>query len=49
MEDGFRPAGKAHPALVATGHEVRRTEDVPGMPQWFVDDRFGNRIELVPG
>jgi catechol 2,3-dioxygenase-like lactoylglutathione lyase family enzyme len=61
VEDGFRPARKAHPApvvsgieelcaaLVAAGYEVRRTEDVPGMPQWFVDDPFGNRIELVPG
>jgi catechol 2,3-dioxygenase-like lactoylglutathione lyase family enzyme len=36
-------------ALEAAGHEVRRTEDVPGMPQWYVDDPFGNRIELVPG
>jgi hypothetical protein len=26
----------------------RRTEDVPGTPQWYVDDPFGNRIELVP-
>jgi catechol 2,3-dioxygenase-like lactoylglutathione lyase family enzyme len=61
VEDGFRPARKAHPALVITGieqlraalvtagHEVRRTEDVPGIPQWYVDDPFGNRIELVPG
>ncbi|HEX3565556.1 MAG TPA: VOC family protein [Acidimicrobiales bacterium] len=61
VEDDFRPARKAHPALVvsgieelcaalvAAGHEVRRTEDVPGMPQWFVNDPFGNRIELVPG
>jgi catechol 2,3-dioxygenase-like lactoylglutathione lyase family enzyme len=61
VEDGFRPAGKAHPALVvsdieelsaalvAAGYEVRRSEDVPGTPQWYVDDPFGNRIELVPG
>ena len=60
VEDGFRPARKAHPALAVTGidalcttleqagHPVRRAEDVPGMPQWYVDDQFGNRIELVP-
>ncbi|HEY5247988.1 MAG TPA: VOC family protein [Dermatophilaceae bacterium] len=60
VEDDFRPARKAHPALavtgiealcaglVAAGHPVRRTEDVPGIPQWYVDDPFGNRIELVP-
>ena len=59
-EDGFRPAKKAHPALVvdgiealcaaleAAGHPVRHVEDVPGMPQWFIADPFGNRIELVP-
>ena len=60
VEDDFRPARKAHPALAVTGIEalcaeleaagrpVRRTEDVPGTPQWYVDDPFGNRIELVP-
>ncbi len=60
VEDDFRPARKAHPALAvdgidgmcaaleAAGHPVRRTEDVPGMPQWYVDDPFGNRVELVP-
>jgi catechol 2,3-dioxygenase-like lactoylglutathione lyase family enzyme len=57
----FRPARKAHPALVvsnlddlcrlleASGYPTRRTEDVPGRPQWYVDDPFGNRIELIPG
>jgi catechol 2,3-dioxygenase-like lactoylglutathione lyase family enzyme len=60
VEDGFRPARKAHPALAvrgiddlgavleAAGHPVRRAEEVPGMPQFYVDDPFGNRIELVP-
>ena len=60
VEDDFRPAKKAHPALAVTGieglcaileaagHPVRRTEDVPGVPQWYVDDPFGNRIELLP-
>jgi catechol 2,3-dioxygenase-like lactoylglutathione lyase family enzyme len=60
VEDDFRPARKAHPALVVddidalsrlldrSGRPTRHTEDVPGMPQWYVDDPFGNRIELVP-
>ncbi len=60
VEQDFRPAKKAHPAfavaglddlcavLEAAGHPVTRTEDVPGMPQWYVADPFGNRIELLP-
>ena len=60
VEEDFRPAKKAHPALAVhgiedlcsalevAGHPVRRAEDVPGLPQWYVDDPFGNRIELVP-
>ena len=59
VEEGFRPARKAHPALAVTGidalcvaleaagHPVRRTEAAGGRPQWYVDDPFGNRIELV--
>ena len=59
VEQDFRPAKKAHPALAvsgidelcdaleAAGHPVRHTEDVPGTPQWYVDDPFGNRIELL--
>ena len=61
VEEGFSPARKAHPGLVvsdiialcdrldASGHPTRRTEDVPGKAQWYVDDPFGNRIELLPG
>ena len=60
VEEDFRPARKAHPALWcptsrravrlldAAGHPTRHAEDVPGKPQWYVDDPFGNRIELVP-
>ncbi len=60
VEEDFRPARKAHPALVVShldelcrlldrsGHPTRRAEDVPGKPQWYVDDPFGNRIELIP-
>ncbi len=56
VEAEFRPARKAHPALVVTdlaamsarleaaGHVVR-PGDLPG--QAYVDDPFGNRIELV--
>ena len=32
----------------APAHPTRRAEDVPGRPQWYVDDPFGNRIELLP-
>ena len=58
-EEGFRPARKAHPALAvedlpalvdrleAAGHEVREGAVVDGRTQRFVDDPFGNRIELV--
>jgi hypothetical protein len=60
VEKDFRPARKAHPALVVehmedlcrrldeAGYPTRMAEDVPGRPQWYVDDPFGNRIELVP-
>jgi catechol 2,3-dioxygenase-like lactoylglutathione lyase family enzyme len=59
VEEDFRPARKAHPALVVShlaqlcdrldgaGYPTRRAEDVPGRPQWYVDDPFGNRIELL--
>ena len=60
VEEDFRPARKAHPALVVehleelchrldeAGYPTRMAEDVPGRPQWYVDDPFGNRIELIP-
>lgn len=60
IEDDFRPARKAHPALVvaglddvvarleAAGHEVRLGDEIDGRRQRFVDDPFGNRVELVP-
>jgi catechol 2,3-dioxygenase-like lactoylglutathione lyase family enzyme len=61
VDADFRPARKAHPALVVTslnvlcelldqaGFATTRTEAVPGQTQWYVDDPFGNRIELIPG
>ncbi|MDQ1403288.1 MAG: hypothetical protein QOG03_1604 [Actinomycetota bacterium] len=55
VEDDFRPARKAHPALAVRGlseliHRLEgngvevRVGDEPG--QVYVDDPFGNRIEL---
>jgi catechol 2,3-dioxygenase-like lactoylglutathione lyase family enzyme len=61
VEEDFRPARKAHPALVvrdlpalevalrAAGVEVRPNRDaLPGAGA-YVDDPFGNRIELIAG
>lgn len=59
VEQDFRPARKAHPALVvrdlgaltdrlvAAGHEVRPDHELAGVERCFVDDPFGNRIELI--
>lgn len=59
VEDDFRPARKAHPALVVEdldslieglvrhGYQIREGEPVNGRLQRFTDDPFGNRIELV--
>jgi catechol 2,3-dioxygenase-like lactoylglutathione lyase family enzyme len=56
VEDPFRPARKAHPALLVDrlGAFVDAAElaftwadDVPGLVHGYVDDPFGNRIELV--
>jgi catechol 2,3-dioxygenase-like lactoylglutathione lyase family enzyme len=58
-EEGFRPARKAHPALVvedledlaetlaAAGCEVRPDTELAGVHRCYVDDPFGNRIELI--
>jgi catechol 2,3-dioxygenase-like lactoylglutathione lyase family enzyme len=58
-EADFRPARKAHPALVCTsydallaklraaGIEVRESDEIPGVRRCHVDDVFGNRIELI--
>ena len=59
VEPGFRASAKAHPALrcsdldgliarlLAAGCEVRDDEDMPGKRRAFVNDPFGNRIELI--
>jgi catechol 2,3-dioxygenase-like lactoylglutathione lyase family enzyme len=61
VEVEFRPAKKAHPALVvrhlatleaaltAAGVEVRPNPDQPPGAGSYVDDPFGNRIELIAG
>jgi len=57
-EDDFRPARKAHPALVVgdlagtverLGLDVVWADDSPGVVRGHVTDPFGNRIELVDG
>lgn len=59
VEVGFRPARKAHPAFLvgdlaalvhalnAGGHPVRIEEPLAGFTRVYVDDPFGNRIELM--
>jgi catechol 2,3-dioxygenase-like lactoylglutathione lyase family enzyme len=59
VEEDFRPARKAHPALVvrdlpaleaalgAAGVEVRPNAERARGTGAYVDDPFGNRIELV--
>lgn len=59
VEADFRPARKAHPAFVVTDlpalaarlraarHECREDRELGGYDRIFVDDPFGNRIELL--
>lgn len=59
VETPFSPARKAHPAfrvadlnramalLQANGLAFRPDVDLPGIRRIYVDDPFGNRIELV--
>jgi len=59
VEGDFRPARKAHPAflvedlatfmagLAAAGVAARRDEPLEGYDRIYVDDPFGNRIELL--
>jgi catechol 2,3-dioxygenase-like lactoylglutathione lyase family enzyme len=61
VETAFRPAKKAHPALRVSGfdellqqfdtHGVswRRDHELPDLRRVYVDDPFGNRIELIDG
>ena len=48
VEADFRPARKAHPALlVEAGLSLREDEPLSGYERFYVDDPFGNRIELM--
>jgi catechol 2,3-dioxygenase-like lactoylglutathione lyase family enzyme len=61
VEADFRPAQKAHPGLVVrdlttlevtlikAGIAVRPNPDQPAGAGCYVDDPFGNRIELIAG
>ncbi len=58
-EAAFVPARKAHPAFLvddlaalsarldAAGFGVRPDDEIEGIARAFVDDPFGNRIELI--
>ena len=59
VEDDFRPARKAHPALLvqdldalcrsleSASYAVRFDDEMPDVRRCYVDDPFGNRIELI--
>ena len=59
VEADFRPARKAHPAFIVedlailsdtlskAGHPLKTDEPLEGYTRVFVDDPFGNRIELM--
>jgi len=59
VEPEFRPARKAHPAflvqdlpslvskITAAGFVVKTDEPLDGYERVYVDDPFGNRIELL--
>ena len=56
VDDDFRPARKAHPALRVAGLQrlvesaaldIRWADELAAVTRGFVDDPFGNRIELM--
>ncbi|MEP6695804.1 MAG: VOC family protein [Pseudonocardiales bacterium] len=59
VEEGFRPATKAHPGLLVrdidawaarlgeAGYPVAWDADFPGMRRCYTADPFGNRLELL--
>ena len=59
LEDDFRPARKAHPALSvgsleelrahleAAGYSPTEIEETPNTMRFYVSDPFGNRLEMV--
>ncbi len=55
-EVDFRPARKAHPALLirdlasfvaARGLDAKWNDEIPGTTRCHIEDPFGNRIELI--
>lgn len=59
VEKDFRSARKAHPALLvkdidtfqqsceASGYTTMRDDSLPGYDRFYIDDPFGNRIEIL--
>jgi catechol 2,3-dioxygenase-like lactoylglutathione lyase family enzyme len=59
VEEGFRPAIKAHPAFLvsglaglrgrieAAGYKVSDSVPIEGFDRIYVRDPFGNRLELI--
>jgi catechol 2,3-dioxygenase-like lactoylglutathione lyase family enzyme len=59
VEADFRPARKAHPALLVTriddwaerlaaaGHRVSFDDEFPGMRRFYASDPHGNRLEFL--
>jgi catechol 2,3-dioxygenase-like lactoylglutathione lyase family enzyme len=59
IEEDFRPARKAHPALRCFDYhglvarlldarvEVKKDDSIPGVERCHIADPFGNRIELI--
>lgn len=59
VEQDFRPAKKAHPAVLImgidalaerlekAGHPVKWDDDLEGLRRFFCEDPFGNRIEFI--
>ena len=59
IEDDFRPARKAHPALQVSqlnplrdklenaGYAIAEADKIDGLSRFFVDDPFGNRVEII--
>jgi catechol 2,3-dioxygenase-like lactoylglutathione lyase family enzyme len=55
VEEGFRPARKAHPALLvedldalaARIGDVEWDDAVPGVRRFYARDPFGNRLEFL--
>ena len=59
VEAEFRPAKKAHPAVLIigidqlaerlekAGHPVKWDDDLEGLRRFFCEDPFGNRLEFI--